>query len=61
MNFTGDAKGKRSVGPWRFEPLRHDPEAHVISNVGLFAFCRRDKFCRCRKCKPPLAKGAQTR
>lgn len=33
----------------------------VITNIGAFAFCRRDRFCRCRKCKPPLADGAKTR
>lgn len=39
----------------RFEPLPYDPNAHVITNVGAFAHCRRDRFCRCRKCKPPLS------
>lgn len=35
----------------------HDPDAYIITNIGQFAFCRKDKFCRCRKCKPPLTKG----
>lgn len=43
----------------RFEPLPPVPqpgssELHVITNVGVFAHCRKDSFCRCRKCKPPL-------
>lgn len=39
-----------------FKMLPHDPEAHIITNIGAFAFCRKDKFCRCRGCKPPLRK-----
>lgn len=57
MNWTGDARGVKSRGPWKFEPLPHNPDAHVISNVDFFSNCRRDDFCRCRRCKPPL-KGA---
>lgn len=34
----------------------YDSEAHVITNIGQFKFCRQDKFCRCRKCKPALTK-----
>ena len=37
-----------------FTPLPHNPDAHIITNIGQFKFCRRDRFCRCRKCKPPL-------
>jgi len=43
----------------RFEPLPYDPEAYVITNVGRFANCRRDRFCRCRRCKPPLKETKQ--
>jgi len=46
---------RQSSKGWPFQPLPYDESAHVITNVGAFAFCRRDKFCRCRKCKPPLA------
>lgn len=51
-------QGVRASGAWdegarvQFKP--HDPEAHVVTNIGIFAFCRRDRFCRCRKCKPGL-------
>ena len=34
--------------------LPHNPNAHVITNVNIFDHCRRDRFCRCRRCKPPL-------
>jgi hypothetical protein len=55
--WTGDGRGTRSRGPWKFEPLPMVPqdgstEVHVIENVSFFAHCRRDRFCRCRKCKP---------
>ena len=60
----------KELASWPFKPVPHNPEAHVISNVGMFANCRRDAFCRCRKCRPPLkpsgeiktlAAGAETR
>lgn len=43
-----------TVAQWPFRPEPHNPEAHIITNIGEFAMCRRDNFCRCRKCKPPL-------
>lgn len=42
----------------RFEPKPHNPDAHVITNVLLRDHCRRDRFCRCRRCKPPLRRAS---
>ena len=56
----GQAEGKWPASV-RIERAPYDPDAHVITSVGAFAFCRSDKFCRCRRCKPSLANGAKAR
>lgn len=48
---------KTSSKAWPFKPLPHNPDAHIITNVGRFVFCRRDGFCRCRRCKPSLVRA----
>lgn len=40
--------------PIQLQP--HNEDAHIITNIGAFKFCRRDRFCRCRKCKPALTR-----
>lgn len=57
VKFTPTLEGK--WGALRVERPPHDPDAHVITNVGAWAHCRRDRFCRCRRCKPPLAASAR--
>jgi hypothetical protein len=49
----------KSVGQWPIAMLPFNPDAHVITNVGRFMHCRQDRFCRCRKCKPPLHHGGK--
>lgn len=55
--WDGDARGVESVGKWKFQPLPHNEEAHVIENVSFFAHCRKDRFCRCSRCKPSLVRS----
>ena len=49
----GQARGYWPEGV-RVQRMPHNPDAGVITNIGMGAECRRDRFCRCRKCKPPL-------
>lgn len=44
----------KSSTAWPYQPLPFNPDAHIITNVGQFKQCRQDRFCRCRKCKPPI-------
>lgn len=44
----------REPAAWPFKPLAYNEDAHVISNIGAFKFCRRDQWCRCSRCKPGL-------
>lgn len=44
---------------WPITRPTHDPDAHILTNIGAFKFCRNDRFCRCRKCKPPITKNGE--
>jgi hypothetical protein len=61
MNTWTDNKTRRAVGAeWRGQVERppHNPDAVIIGSGRIlrpnFDKCRRDAFCRCRKCKPAL-------
>lgn len=45
------------LAEWPYKPLPHNPEAHIITNIGFFKNCRNDRFCRCQKCRPPMKQG----